>query len=539
VTTILDMAASATRPGVEPPTPRWAAVLAYFYGLELTPDQVAEVAAASGRSPESIVAHCAEVTGKRRFRQLWVRAGRRARKSSTAAMVAVYEALYGGHERFVMPGETALAAVISKDLAASMVVTKFVRLYLDALGIKYSTSKLGAVNLIEIEGCSVAIATLAAASEAPRSHAIACLILDEWAHVSSDEAHVDTDKSILAGAEPAMAQFADSVVIGISSGLGRSGVHYERVQRGLGNDSEREILSVTGASWDFSKDITPERALAIADGDDETMTTEFFGGVSENEGLWMPQANAAAMFEPKPGHYLRGAPFMICDFAESGDTLAFCIGAWCEPDTRQHFKRKPSPPGFGPDVFVGWELDEYGRQIAEPIPDRPILKIWLVDGIKGADVKAMGMARAVDRLAKVARQHGVKQIIGDDRGGAYVEALFSAYQGLRFNFVNYANRKHESALLCRGWARDRQIESVRHAEFEKQCLRYRRYVSGASYKYGKPGQADDFVCLLITLACSMIVQANEQRRLDPKIDKSPTRRIGRERYEQPYTETFY
>lgn len=161
MTTILDMAADIARPGVEPPTPRWAAVLAYLYGLSLTPEQVAEVAAATGRSPESILAHCREVVGRRRFRQLWARIGRRGRKSSTAALIVVFEALYGGHERYVMPGEQAFCAVISKDLAGSNVVARFVKIYLDALGVQYRTSKLGAVSIIEIDGSQVAIALLA------------------------------------------------------------------------------------------------------------------------------------------------------------------------------------------------------------------------------------------------------------------------------------------------------------------------------------------------------------------------------------------
>lgn len=532
---ILELAASAVRPGVEGPTPRWEAVLAYLYGLEVTEEQAAEVAAASGRSLESILAHCAEVIDRRRFRQLWVRAGRRARKSSTAALIAVHEALNGGHDRYVMPGEQALAAVISKDLAGSLVVARFVRIYLESLGLRYSTSRIGSVAVLEIEGCSIAIATLAAVSEAPRGFAIPVLILDEWAHVSSDEAHVDTDKSILTAAEPAQAQFPDALVVGISTGLGRTGEHYERVERGLGNDDEREILSVTGASWEWSKDITPERAMVIADGDADVMLTEFEGGVSENEMLWMPQADAAAMFDVKAGAYKRGEPFLLVDFAESADTLAYCVGAWCEPDRTPRFKRKVPPPGSGlsPDMFIGWELDQHGNQIPEPIADRPILKIWHVDGIDGAEVRRVGMARAVDRLALVARQHGVKQIIGDDRAGPYVEALFSAYSGLRYSFVMYKNRKHEAALMIRGWARDRQIQICDHAEMKKQCMRYRRFISGSTYKYGKSSQRDDFVCLLITLAVSMIDRANDQYRPDPRVDQSPTRRHRGGRYEQP------
>jgi hypothetical protein len=529
---ILDLASSAVRPGIEPPTPRWAATLAYLYGLPLSEQDVDLLAGATRRTHSAIRDHAAELPSARRFRQLWCRIGRRGRKSSTSALIVVFEAIFGGHEAHIMPGEQAIAAVISKDLAGASVVTRFVKLYLDALGFKYESKRIGSVSVIEIDSCPIAIATLAAVSEAPRGFAICCLVLDEFAHVSSDDEHVDTDRSILTGAEPAMTQFPDALVVGISTGFGRSGIHYERVERGLGNDQEREILAVTGASWDWSRNITPERARQIADGDPDVMLTEFEGGVSENEALWMPQTDALAMFEPREGHYLWRAPFMVCDFAESGDTLAWCVAAWGDPDPQTYYRRRVADPSTGllPDTFVGWEVDPDGQRIPFPKPQRPLLHIFRIGGFDGPEVRRLGMNDVIQQLGRIAIEEGAQQVIGDDRGGPYISALFSRFSAqdahwLQYSFVHYANRKHDAAMLCRSWARDRQILIEPHDEMRKQCLRYRRYVSGASFKYGKAGERDDFVCLLITLAVSLLRSAEEYTQSPPDIPGAPTQRF--------------
>lgn len=529
--TILDVAAlAAQRPGIELPSRRWSAVLSYLYGLPLPDEQVSEVAAATLRSTEAIITHARQTLGRRRFRQFWARIGRRGRKSSTAALIAVFEAIFGGHGAHIMPGEQGLAAVISKDLAGATVVARFVRLYLDALGFTYTTTKIGAVSIIEIDGCPIAVATLAAASEAPRGFAIPVLIVDEFAHLPSGEEYADTDRSILTGAEPAMAQFPDALLVGLSTGRGRDGVHYDRVERGLGADDEHEILSVTGASWEWSADITRERALAIADGDPDVMLTEFEGGVSENEALWMPQADALAMFEPRgPGWFeawIWSAPFMLIDAAESADTFAYGIGFWGTPNQQRRFKRKPveGNSGLSADLFVGYELDDSGNQIALPVADRPMLYLFEVGGFDGAEVRELGMDRVVQVLAGLAKRNHVHQVIGDDRAGPYLEALFAQHR-VPFSWVSYSGKKHDAVLLCRAWARDRQLTVADHAEMKKQCLRYRRFTRGATYTYGKPGVRDDYVCLLVTLAVSVLRQGEEQSRSVPRIQGAPTPRI--------------
>lgn len=524
--TILEVAAlTAQTRGIEPPTPRWRATLAYLYGLPLSDADVDELVAATKRSRQTIIEHARQTLGRRRFRQLWARIGRRGRKSATAALIAVYEALYGGHGAHLMPGEQGLVAVISKDLAGASVVTRFVKLYLDALGIKHTPTKIGAVSIIEIEGSPLGIATLASTSEAPRGFALPVIILDEFAHVATGDDYADTDHSILAGAEPAQAQFSDPLTVGISTGLGRDGVHYERVERGLGNDSEREILSVTGASWEWSSDITPEKALDIAGGDEDILLREFQGGVSENEGTALVAAHWLRCFEPREEFFEWHRAQMWIDVGERVDSFRWIKGAWGDPSRETHYKRRIPPPETGllPDTFIGYELDDIGAPIEIPRAPRPVLWVFAAGGWTGPEVAELGMEHVVSMLAGIAREHGCDAITGDQRGAPYLQALLSRHR-IKFGSITWTlERKHEAVNLLRAWQRDRQLRVCDDPETKKQGLRYKRRIVGGSFRYGVPNQADDAIAALVTCAMSHLTDTSAKDSPAP-IDGAPTRR---------------
>ncbi|HEY5377896.1 MAG TPA: hypothetical protein VIK01_29645, partial [Polyangiaceae bacterium] len=387
----------------------------------------------------------------------------------------------------------------------------------------------------------IAIATLASTSEAPRGFAICCLILDEIAHFATGDEYTDTDRSLLTAAEPAMAQFPDALVVGISTGLGRDGIHYERVERGLGNDDEREILAVTGASWEWSSDITPERAFEIAGGDADTLCTEFEGGVSENESLWMPQPDwlACNPTEAPAAAYLWNQPFMLVDFAEGGgDDLAWGIGVFGDPDPRTHYKRALPPPNSGlhSGIDIGPAVDAQGLPIILPRATRPAFRLFRVGGFEASEIRALGMGGCVAELARIAAQEGCRQIIGDDRGGPYLESMFSVHaaSGVRFSYVMLTNLKHEGVLLMRRWARDGQLQIWPPSpKLRQQGLRYQRIVRGARYTYGRPNVKDDYVSLLVTLGVSLIRRATEQASDQITVTGAPLEKYRGGRVETP------
>ncbi len=246
--------ALAQAPGIEGPTRPWLATLRAFDGLSLSDDDVSILAAVTGRSRKAIRAH-----EEQPYPELWARVGRRGRKSATAAMITDHQALYGGHERYLMPHELGMIVTISKDLSGADLIKRFQHLFLDALGIQYHETKFGAVTVTLIEGCQIALACLTCTAEAPRGPAIPVAILDEPAFWDVSERYADPDVEIIGALRPAMAQFPNRKLIAISSPFGIEGVFHKTIEAALGNDNEQSILAVQGPTWEWSPTITEER----------------------------------------------------------------------------------------------------------------------------------------------------------------------------------------------------------------------------------------------------------------------------------------
>lgn len=517
--TILEVAAMASRkPGIDPPGPRWEATLAYLYGLPLSDEQVAEVAAATQRSPEAIVEHARKTLGRRRFREFWARVGRRGRKSSTAALVAVYEAWWGGHEHNVMPGEQGLVAVISKDTAGSVVVARFVRLYAEALGFKVSTSRIGNVQILEMAGCPFGIATLASNATAPRGYAIPVLILDEFAHVQIGEDYVDSDKAIISAAGPAMAQFDDPLLVGISTPLGRDGEFHDRVERSLGADDDHECLSVTGPTWEWNPDVSEEATRRI-EKDPDTHSREFGANPSDKEGLALVPADVDLCFEERPGRYRWGRPILILDAAESLDEFAWGLASFGEPS------REP----VNKWVMVNGERayperDADGSVVYEEPPDRGLLSIFRIGGWSGPELRMMPMDEVARELARIAHNSGATQAISDQRAAPYLAALLSVHRISLRSFAWSAPSKHEAVTLLRTMMRDRQIYITGDATMRQQLKKYPRRISGNGFVYGSPRVKDDRAALLITLAHALLEERGTSTNAKHyNIENAPTR----------------
>lgn len=94
----------------------WRALLAAFYGLELTDDEAAIVHALTGRQDAP----------KGAFSELWLAIGRRGGKSQIAALIAVYEALFRDHRAKLAAGEVATVMAIAADRKQARSVMRYV-----------------------------------------------------------------------------------------------------------------------------------------------------------------------------------------------------------------------------------------------------------------------------------------------------------------------------------------------------------------------------------------------------------------------------
>jgi len=493
--------------GIGGPPPMWDATLSAFYGLKLSPDNIRRICRATRRSSASFVVG-------RPFRQLWARVGRRGRKSFHAALIVVYEALFGGHGRYLIPGERGLAAVISKDLAGTKVVTGFCLLILDALGFRYSTSRVGAVDLIDIEGAELSIACFACNAEAPRGWPIAVVVLDEIAFWATSDRYRDPDSEIAAAVRPAMAQFHEPKLIGISSPFGKQGVHYDTVEAALGNDADLDVLAVQGPTWEWNPSISEERTHQL-ERDERVWRREYEATPQQSTSAAFDSGSVDISFRTLPVDTVRGIEVGVIDLSSGrGDAATWGVGCWAfSPQVPRHLVRYETAPISRRDEWGNQERrrvevpvrDAQGRPVPNPdwrAPAPPLLVLDSIQGEEGAFWSGVPADALVDKMAATFRGR-VQVVVGDQREGFFAEAEFRRH-GLRFVALPWTQpNKVDAVARLRRWLADRQLvfpDQPEPPRLRKQLHEFEeRLLPSGLLGYGaRRGEHDDFASLAMT-----------------------------------------
>jgi len=456
--TILDTAAAVARGTGAELSPRWRATLAAFYGLALTADDVEALVASTKRTEAG-----AQALGgtARPLLELWCRVGRRGLKSTTAALIALHEAAFGGHGAFLLDGERGIIAVISKDSAGSEVVARFVELHAQALGLRTSWTSLGSIRALEIEGLRFLIACFPCNATAPRGFPIPVVIADEIALWSSDKLGANPDVEVLAAVKPAMAQFETPKLVAISSPFGVTGEHYSNVEENLGDDARADVLAVQGATWLWNPAITEEKTHSL-ERDAIRHAREYGATPSETEQSAFDLADVEGAFALVPSSRERaGKAFVLTDASSlRGDAFAYAVGV---------------------------ELADGSIQLKH------------VDAFAGAALRDLDMGDVVEHIAATARRNGARRVFGDQREAAALTSLFRK-QGVRFtDFAWSASSKDRAVQLLRRLLREKKLILPAHVELRSEMVELQaRLQPSGLIQYATNGR--DFVALLLTLA---------------------------------------
>lgn len=197
----------------------WHAFLAVLYGLPLTDGERAVVVAATGRTDLP----CAP------FGEAFCVGGRRSGKSRVIAAVAVFEALFGGHDRHLAAGERGVVLVLAQDRDGARVCFGYIAALIQ--GTPHLAAHVLAERAESLDldnGLTVEVGTSDHASI--RGKSIACLIADEVAFWSADASDV------LGAARPGMATIPGAKLLAITSPWARRGAAWEAFKANHGRD---------------------------------------------------------------------------------------------------------------------------------------------------------------------------------------------------------------------------------------------------------------------------------------------------------------
>ncbi|MFE8069797.1 hypothetical protein QQM79_01950 [Marinobacteraceae bacterium S3BR75-40.1] len=201
----------------------WRALLAGFYGLELSDDELPHWQELTGRESAPEAAHD----------ELWLAIGRRGGKTQNAALLAVYEACFNDHSDRLSPGEVATVLCLAQDRKAARSVFRYITGLMNAnpmlqrLIVKESAETLELANRAVIE-----VGT--ASFRATRGYTFAAVIADEVAFWRSEDS-ANPDFEILNAVRPGLASL-DGPLIALSSPYARRGALWDAHRRYYGQE---------------------------------------------------------------------------------------------------------------------------------------------------------------------------------------------------------------------------------------------------------------------------------------------------------------
>ena len=212
----------------------WLVVLKAAFGLPLSDDERELLYSVAERDPP-----------RRRVRELWVIAGRRAGKDSIASLIAAWFAAFVDYALLLRPGETANVVCLAVDRQQAKIVHRYAKAYFERVELLRGLVTRETADGLELS-TGAELSVLASNFRSLRGRSIACAILDEIAcWRSEDSAYPDAE--IYQALLPGLATLPGSMIVGISSPYRRAGLLYEKWRAYYGKDDD-DVLVIRAPS---------------------------------------------------------------------------------------------------------------------------------------------------------------------------------------------------------------------------------------------------------------------------------------------------
>jgi hypothetical protein len=162
------------------------------------------------------------------FNEAWLIVGRRGGKSLIMALMAVYLACFRDYKQYLVPGEVATIALISKDRKQARTLARYISGFfelpmLSKLLIKETTESFELNNRVNIEIQTANFRSI-------RGYTIAAALCDEIAFWYNDGS-ASPDYEILEALRPAMATIPGALLLAASSPYAKRGEMYNAYKR--------------------------------------------------------------------------------------------------------------------------------------------------------------------------------------------------------------------------------------------------------------------------------------------------------------------
>jgi hypothetical protein len=274
----------------------WKAILKAAFALPMTPQELVTFGELSGgRSPP-----------KKRVRELWVCAGRRAGKDSIASLVATFAAaIEQAHLGRLRPGEMAVVQCLAVDRDQARIVLSYIKAFFDTI------PDLGAMIVRETRyglelnnGVSIEVTTNN--FRQARGRTVLLAILDEVSFYRSEDS-ATPDFEVYRAVVPSLATLPDSMLIAISSPYRKAGLLYEKWKAHFGKDSA-DVLVIQASSAQLNPTLDPAIVARALEDDPADARSAWLGLFRDDIGSYVPTELIESAVDvgvlvrpPKPG----------------------------------------------------------------------------------------------------------------------------------------------------------------------------------------------------------------------------------------------
>lgn len=228
---------------------RWRSFLCALFGKPMSDAEAETYRACTGRTtaPETP------------FTEAWLVCGRRAGKSFTLALIAVFLACFKDYATHLGPGERATVMVIATDRKQARVIFRYVRGLLSIPMLKPLIEREAAESIDLNNGVTIEIAV--ASYRTTRGYTLAAVLCDEIAFWRSDDA-AEPDYAILDALRPGLGTLPGAMLLCASSPYAQSGALYDAYRRYHGQDDAPVLI--WHAATRFMNATFPEATIAQA-----------------------------------------------------------------------------------------------------------------------------------------------------------------------------------------------------------------------------------------------------------------------------------
>ncbi len=425
------------------------------YGLPLTDEQFALFRECTGRTERP----------RGSFGEVTVVAGARSGKDSRVAVpIVLYEALFGGHERYLSKGERGINVLVAQDFRGTRVAYTYTRDYLTRSPLLASmVADILASEIILTSGLSVT--AFACTMRSLRGWSIPVGVLDEVGFYRLEGA-ADSDAEIQASVRRGMIGFPAPRLVKISTPYMKSGVLFDDFKNAWGQ-ANPDLLVWRASTALMNPSITEARLERERRLDPQRFEREYMAAFAEDleaflPSVWVDDAIVAGRHELPPRE---GVGYGAAVDPSGGGADAFTLSI-------VHAEGAGSSARVVQDVMKGWT--RAGSHLAAVVAD----------------------------IARIVKAYGLAEVVGDKYAAGWVRGAFQE-QGI--DYRDAPKSKAEVYLETEPLFAQGRIEVLDHPQLARELkILERRPRAGGKTQVDHPtGAHDDFansLCLGAFLA---------------------------------------